>query len=72
MYTLVLVIYFALGQGNGGTAVTTLVIPGFKSEQTCAREAERNQSRLMTTLKTKEYDPKTIPSEVRWSCFQVS
>lgn len=72
MYTLILVIYFSIGQGNGGTAVATETIQGFSSEASCAQEAQKNIAKLTTTLRTKEYSPQTMPSEVRWSCFKIN
>jgi hypothetical protein len=72
MYTLILVIYFSTGQGNGGTAVATQTVQGFSSEASCAQEAQKNTAKLTTNLRSKDYSSPTMPSEVRWSCFKIN
>lgn len=71
MYTLVLVIYFATTHVNGGTAVGTLAITGFKTEASCQAEAHRRTPNLKNSMEERIYDKKILPSVVKWECFHV-
>ncbi len=74
MYTLILVFYFATGVYNGGASVATQEIQGFKSEESCTQEAQRNISKLAAPNipRGNSGDVAVMMSnQVKWSCFKV-
>jgi hypothetical protein len=74
MYTLVLVIYFATGVYNGGTAVASQTVQGFTNEAACTQEAQRSAAKLVTPRITREgsFGNAVMVNHVTWSCFKVS